>query len=176
MYLGEYGFAPSQPVTSSWVRARERKRIPYENPEGRRENGLALLDCNSAVPSLHWVGYSGAWRGEHLGRAFAAVLDQPASAGRPLVVVLDNASSHHSRVLRAALPDLEARGLSLVYLPPATPDLNAIERVFRAIKHYHLPERRYTSQEALHAAVYQAFHEYEARLIAKMTVHPGLAA
>lgn len=176
MYLDECGFAPSQPVTSSRVRARERKRIPYENPGGRRENVLALLDRDSVVPSLHWVGYGGTWRGEHLARAFAEVLDQPASANRPLVAVLDNASSHHSRVLQAALPDLEARGLHLVYLPPASPALNAIERVFRAIKHYHLPERRYTSQEALHAAVYTAFNDYEARLIAIAAQHPGLAA
>jgi transposase len=150
--------------------------MPYENPERRRENVLALLDGDSAAPSLHWVGYGGTWRGEHLARAFAEILDQPESVNRPLVVVLDNASSHHSHVLRDALPDLEARGLTLVYLPPASPELNAIERVFRAIKHYYLPERRYTSQEALHAAVYRAFASYEASLIAKATGQLGLAA
>lgn len=176
MYLDECGFAPSQPVSYCWVRAGERKRMPYENPERRRENVLALLDCDSTVPSLQWVGYGGTWRGEHLARAFAEVLNQPETAGRPLVVVLDNASSHHSHVLRDILPDLQARGLTLFYLPPASPDLNAIERVFRAIKHYHLPERRYTSQEALHAAVSSAFADYEASLIAKATHHPGLAA
>lgn len=176
MYLDECGFAPSQPVSYCWVRAGERKRMPYENPERRRENVLALLDGDRAAPSLHWVGYGGTWRGEHLARAFAELLDQPESVNRPLVVVLDNASSHHSHVLRDALPDLQARGLTLVYLPPAAPELNAIERVFRAIKHYYLPERRYTSQEALHAAVDRAFADYEASLIAKATIQPGLAA
>jgi transposase len=176
MYLDACGFAPSQPVSSSWVRAGERKRIPYENPQGRRENVLAVLDSDSPVPSLHWVGYGGTFGGIQLARAFDELLDQPATGGRPLVVVLDNASSDHSHVLRDALPDLEARGLRLFYLPPASPQLNAIEHVFRAIKHTHLPERRYTSQEALHDAGSAAFAEYEQDLMAKAAPQPGLAA
>ena len=176
MYLDECGFAPSQPVSYSWVRAGERKRIPYENPEGRRENVLAVLEIDGPVPALHWVGYAGTWRGVHLARAFEELLDQPATDGRPLVIVLDNASSHHSHALRDALPPLVARGLTLYYLPPASPELNAVEHVFRAIKHTHLPERRYTSQAALHAAVDAAFAQYEAILIAKSAPQLGLAA
>jgi len=176
IYLDEGGFAPSQPVSYSWVRAGERKRMPYENPEGRRENVLALLDRHSPMPALYWAGYGGNWSGEQLVRAFDELLDQPATGGRPLVVVLDNASSHHSHVVRDALPELAARGLALFYLPPASPELNAIERVFRAIKHLHLPKRRYTSQAALHDAVAAAFAEYEATLIAKAAPQPRLAA
>lgn len=176
MYLDECGFAPSQPVNYAWVRAGERKRMAYENPQGRRENVLAVLDVDSQVPSLHWAGYGGTFRGVHLARAFDELLDQPETGGRPLVVVLDNASSHHSHALRDALPPLIARGLTLFSLPPASPERNAIERVFRAIKHTHLPERRYTSQEALHDAVVAAFAAYEAALIAKAAHHPGLAA
>lgn len=176
MYLDECGFAPSLPVNYSWVRAGERKRMPYENPQGRRENVLAVLDVDSPVPSLHWVGYGGTFRGEHLVRAFAELLDQPDTGGRPLVIVLDNASSHHSHVVRDALPDLEARGLRLFYLPTASPELNAIEHVFRAIKHTHLPERRYTSPEALHDAVSAAFAEYEHDLITQTVSQPGLPA
>jgi transposase len=176
MYLDECGFAPSQPVSYSWVRAGERKRIAYENPEGRRENVLAVLDVDSPVPALHWTGYAGTWRGVQLARAFDELLDQPATDGRPLVIVLDNASSHHSHALRDALPPLTARGLALFYLPPASPELNAIEHVFRTIKHLYLPERRYTSQEALHDAVAGAFADYETALIAKTTAQPGLAA
>jgi hypothetical protein len=86
-------------VSYSWVRAGERTRIPYENPEGRRENVLAVLDLDSPLPSLHWTGYAGTWRGMHLARAFDELLDQPATGGRPLVIVLENASSHHSHAL-----------------------------------------------------------------------------
>lgn len=150
--------------------------MPDENPAGRRENVLAVLDADGPTPSMHWVGYAGIFRAAHLVRAFAELLDQPETGGRPLVIVRDNASSQHSRVVRDALPDLEARGLRLFYLPPASPELNAIEHVFRAIKHTHLPERRYTSQEALHDAVSAAFAEYEQELIAKIAPSPGLPA
>src|SRR5436190_18735560 len=120
MYLGECGFAPSQPVNYSWVRAGERTRLSSENPEGRRGNSLAFLDSDNPVPRLQWVGNGGTWRGEHLVRAFAELLDQPATGGRPLVMVLDIAGGHHSRVVRHALPDLTTRGLHLFYLPPAS--------------------------------------------------------
>lgn len=150
--------------------------MPYENPQGRRENVLAVLDADSPVPSLHWVGYGGTFRGEPLVRAFDELLDQPETGGRPLVVVLDKGSSHHSRVVQDALPALEARGLRLVYLPPYAPELNAIEPVFRAIKHTHLPERRYTTQEALHDAVSTAFAEYEQELVSQCAPQPGRVA
>ena len=92
------------------------------------------------------------------------------------MVVLDIASIHHARVVQDALPALAERGLSLMYLPPYAPELNAIERVFRAIKHTHLPERRYTTLDALCAAIDQAFDEYEQRLLTNYEYQPRLAA
>ena len=176
VYLDECGFSPSQPVNYTWVRRRQRKRIPYENPQRRRLNVLAAAVVDGPVRSLHWVGYAGTWRGEHLVRALEELLADPAAAGRPTVVVLDNASIHHSRIVHDALPALAARGLTLFYLPPYTPELNAIERIFRAIKHHHLPERRYTSLDALTTAVDQAFAAYEHVLLTKPALQPGLAA
>src|SRR5918992_1586919 len=41
-YLDACGFSPSQPTTLTWVRRGERKRVPYESPQGRRPNVLAL--------------------------------------------------------------------------------------------------------------------------------------
>ena len=35
------GFSPSQPTSYAWVLKGGRKRIPYENPQGRRVNALA---------------------------------------------------------------------------------------------------------------------------------------
>lgn len=47
------------------------------------------------------------------------------------VVVLDNLSSHH----RAAVKTLvEARGCSVLYLPPYSPDFNPIEMMFSKLK------------------------------------------
>ena len=47
------------------------------------------------------------------------------------MVVLDNLSSHKVAGVREAV---EARGASLLYLPPYSPDLNPIEQAFAKLK------------------------------------------
>ncbi len=90
----------------------------------------------------------------------------PRPQGR-LVVVLDNGSIHGSHVIQNARPALKAQGIELYYLPPYSPELNAIEAVFGGIKAHGLPERRYPTVPALLEAVNTAFAQAEARLLAR---------
>ena len=159
-------------MTYTWVRKRERKRIPYENPQGRRVNALAALVKGGDTPALYWVAKPGSLRAHHL----IAFLRELPAAPVPTVVVLDNGSIHRSNETRAAVPDLRARGVYLYFLPPYSPDLNAIEPVFRVVKHHHMPERRYASLPALLAAVHTAFTTHEEDLIAKHAHQPRRAA
>jgi hypothetical protein len=85
----------------------------------------------------------------------------------PLVIVLDNASLHHSRVVQDALPRLWAKRIYFYFLPPYSPELNDIEPVFRVIKHCDLPERVYTPFTALEAAVDDAYARFEDQLLAQ---------
>ncbi len=159
-------------MTATWVRKRERKRVPYENPEGRRVNALAALVKGGAAPALYWVAKPGSLQARHL----VAFLTELPAAPVPTVVVLDNGSVHRGKETRAAIPDLWARGVYLYFLPPYSPDLNAIEPAFRAIKHYEMPARRYATLPALLDAVHAAFTSYEEALIAKHQPHPRPAA
>ena len=159
-------------MSSTWVRTGERKRIPYENPEGRRVNALAALVKHGAAPALYWVAKPGSLRADHL----VAFLRELPPAPVPTIVVLDNGSIHRSRETRAAIPALWSRGVYLHFLPPYSPDLNDIEPVFRVVKHDDLPERRYATVPALLAAVHDAFTTYEEQLIAKSAHHPRPAA
>jgi putative transposase len=159
-------------VSYSWVRRTERKRIPYENPEGRRVNVLAALVKGGIAPALYWIAKPGSLRAEHLVRFLTALPPAPV----PTVVVLDNGSIHRSKEVRAALPDLWVRGIYLSFLPPYSPELNDIEPVFRVIKHYELPERRYPTVSALLDAVHTAFTTYEERLITRHAHQPRRAA
>jgi transposase len=67
------------------------------------------------------------------GHSFRAYVEQAlAPALSPGdVVILDNLGSHKVRGVREAI---EARGASLRFLPPYSPDLNPIEQAFAKLK------------------------------------------
>ena len=131
--------------------------VPYENPQGRRVNALAAL----AAPGTHrhapltWHTAPHPWKGEHVLAFLCQAL--PGRAGRPRIVVLDNASYHRARTVREARRELAARGIWLWYLPTYSPELNDIERTFRTLKHEAMPRRTFTATKVLTAAVETAF-------------------
>lgn len=55
---------------------------------------------------------------------------------KPTVVVLDNASFHKSKIFKENIAKWSNRGLTLLYLPPYSPELNIIEILWRFIKYH----------------------------------------
>ena len=156
-----------------WVRRGERKRVPYEPPQGRRYNAMALYVPAGPHAAFDWCGTTR----RHLRAAdLVHFLGQRPRTEVPLVLVLDNASLHRSADLRRALPDLRTHDVHLYYLPPYSPELNAIEPVFRAVKHLDLPARRYRTAAELEAAVDDAFASVETKLLGERRQQPRLAA
>ena len=49
--------------------------------------------------------------------------------GKPLVVILDNASVHKAKEIEPLLKVLQGKGLKLYFLPPYSPELNRIEKL-----------------------------------------------
>ena len=159
-YLDESGFSPSQPTTRSWTLPGTRKRIPYENPQGRRVNVIAALLPFGPHPELWW---------DAVARTFTApdvltILEAIPRHGRDLIVILDNAAIHRSRIIRDAVPRLQEQGITLRYLPAYSPELNRIEPVFGVIKQDEMPHRSYTTVPALREAIHTAFAAVEHRL------------
>jgi transposase len=68
------------------------------------------------------------------------------------VVIMDNLSSHKVAGVRCAI---EARGASLRYLPPYSPDLNPIEQAFAKLK-AHLRKTAARTRDALWDAIGRA--------------------
>jgi putative transposase len=160
-------------VSYCWVRPGARKRVPYEQPQGRRYNAMALYVPSGPDAAFDWCGTTR--------RHFAAAdlldfLGQRPKTRVPLILVPDNASLHRNADVRRALPDLRAHNVYLYYLPPYSPELNAVEPVFRAVKHLDLPERRYATAAALEAAVDAAFARVEAKILSQRQQQPRLAA
>ena len=65
--------------------------------------------------------------------AFLDTLTQQIDDDRPILLVLDNASYHHSAVAQAGFAALEQRLMPL-FLPPYCSNLNPIERFWRHLK------------------------------------------
>jgi len=57
---------------------------------------------------------------------------------KPVTVVLDNASYHRAKVVRQCA---EALDIELLFLPPYSPNLNLIERVWKLVKKLALTAR-----------------------------------
>ena len=55
--------------------------------------------------------------------------------GKPLVVILDNASVHKAKATQSMLKLLQQRGLKLYFLPPYSPGLNRIEKLWHKMKY-----------------------------------------
>lgn len=128
---------------------------------GRAVGGARLHD---AAPAGHWstttlvsaVGRRGPMaplllEGAMDAEAFAAWVEQ--FLVRELqpgdTVVMDNLSSHKAHRVR---PAIEAAGARLLYLPPYSPDLNPIEKMWSKIKAL-LRGAKARTQEALEKAV-----------------------
>ena len=146
---------------------------PWAGVVGDRLGQLEAVKPSSAGPAqfLDWHG-----RSTHLtSDEVLGLLAVRQRTDRPLIVVLDNASFHHALDVQDAIPERWKRGVYLYYLPPYSPERNRIERLFRTIKHYDLPERTYPTLDQLTAAVEAAFARQEAKLPPPATP-PRLAA
>lgn len=84
--------------------------------------------------------------------AFLEHLVQQHSGERPLVLVLDNGSIHHSLASQAAFAVLEDRLLP-VFLPRYCSQLNPIERFWKYLKSSACANKLFTNMEAVIASV-----------------------
>jgi transposase len=69
------------------------------------------------------------------------------------VVVLDNATIHHSEEFQDKIPQWAAQDLLIFYLPTFSPHLNLIETLWRKIKYEWLKPQYYQSWQTLCKAV-----------------------
>ena len=150
----------------------QRKRVPYEAPQGRRVNAMAAYRPYGGPPRLDVFTAERTWDSYDL-LGFLSALP-PAAV--PRVVVLDNASLHTSKVVQRARRSLAASGTYLYFLPPYAPELNEVEPVFRQVKYQEMPQRSYTSRAGLRAAVESGFTAYSRSLKSKSKKKPRRAA
>jgi transposase len=126
-YCDEAGFSPTHPNRSAWTPVG--KCHTSDALRGKRLNVVgALLSTGELFCAKLWqtmtaqlfIGYLGLLQNH---------------VGKPLVVILDNASIHKAKAIQDALAFLEKKGLKLYFLPPYSPELNRIENVWHKMKY-----------------------------------------
>ncbi|QRX89465.1 MULTISPECIES: transposase [Streptomyces] len=168
-YLDESGFSPTLPTGFTWARTGVRAVVKREDTKNRRVNVLGALSESGPGPELVWRAVDHKIDASmvldfvctHIARlpkGTDSLTDPPPGwrRVRPCTIVMDNAQIHHARLFKGRREELEAIGVHLFYLPPRSPELNLIERIWRSVKYQDMPVRAYTSTTALHTAVDQA--------------------
>ena len=78
---------------------------------------------------------------------------------KKIVIVLDNASPHRSYKTKEFVAKNQKR-LELLYLPPYSPDLNPIERVWKNLRYYVTHNIYFETFEALENAIINYLKEH----------------
>lgn len=146
VYVDECRFSRQAPVPYAWQR---RGQPPVALPAGRGRGGHSVLGFWQAhAPGQPLQAYVRA--GALTADLFVlAVADFAQSLDRPTVLVLDNASIHKAHAVRACHAEWAAKGLTLLFLPPYSPELNHIELLWHRCKHYWVRPEDYQSDHAL---------------------------
>lgn len=126
-YVDESGFAQAHPNRSAWTPLGQQHGIDAKR--GKRLNVMgALLSCGQLLTATYWettTAYSFA--------GFLGLLKE--KVDKPLTVILDNASVHTAKLLQPYVDFLHQKGLTLYFIPPYSPELNRIEKLWYTIKH-----------------------------------------
>ena len=126
-YVDEAGFAQTHPNRSAWTPVGEPHRIPAAR--GRRMNVVVALLGNGKVFSARlWCTFTA-----ELFVGFVGLLGK--QVDKPLTIILDNTSNHKAKAIAPYLKHLRSQGVTLYFLPPYSPELNRIEKLWHLMKH-----------------------------------------
>lgn len=134
--MAETGYVPY-----GWQFADE--QVAIEVCKGRSMNYFGLLSrSNQLIYASSEQAITSAFVLEQLDRFSLGLVKQT-------VVVLDNASIHTAKKIKARLGLWQRRGLYVYYLPPYSPQLNIIERLWKELKQRWLRAEDYGSADGL---------------------------
>ena len=126
-YLDEAGFSQVHPNRSARTPKAERHLI--EAKRGKRLNVLAaMLSTGELFSAKLWQTTT-----SDLFIGFLGLLQE--RFAKPITIILDNASIHKSKATSRAVKFLETKGVTLYFLPPYSPELNRIEKLWHLMKH-----------------------------------------
>ena len=148
MFLDESGVNTN--MTRHYARSPKNERAVDSTPINTPCNTTILSSVRLNGKTCHTV-YQGGTPQERFGEYLKTVLIPTLS--RTDIIVMDNMRSHHAKIVKQILDE---SGISYMYLPPYSPDLNPIEKMWSKLKAYLRKEKVRIASE-LPAAIERAF-------------------
>ena len=145
VYFDESGFSLVPSVPYAWQPIGQTLGIP-----STRSERLTVLGFFSYTQAFTSFTVQGTVDSTVVIDAFDRFAD---TLSKVTYVVVDNASTHTSKVFKAKLSEWDEKGLIVIYLPTYSPQLNLIEIVWRFIKYHWLPLSAYLSFDHLKASL-----------------------
>jgi len=138
--ISEQGYVPY-----GWQFKNE--EVSVASDRGKRINVFGIF--NRASQFHYWIEH-----GSINADKVLSILDEFSwRIKRPTVLVLNNASSHRAKKIRSQISYWQKRGLYLFFLPPYSPHLNIIERLWKEMKARYLVIEDYQTTDQLFYAV-----------------------
>ena len=132
-----YSFGGSRAVDST----------PLSKPKN-----TTILSSIQLNGTLHYTTFSGGMTVERFKRYLETELLSHLNGNS--VLVMDNMKSHHAKAVKNLL---DSSGVRYIYLPPYSPDLNPIEKLWSKVKSL-LRKFKARTLDALPNAIQNAFH------------------
>lgn len=148
MFLDESGVNTN--MTRYYARSKTNERaldsVPVNTPCNTTILSSIRLDGRAA-----YTVYQGGTTAERFAQYLENIL-LPTLSGND-IIIMDNMRSHHAKAVKGIL---DASGIKYLYLPPYSPDLNPIEKMWSKIKAYLRKVKVRTASE-LPGAIERAF-------------------
>lgn len=148
VFLDESGV--NTDMTRHYVRSKKNERAVDSTPVNTPCNTTILSSVRLNGKTCHAV-YHGGTTQERFSEYLKAMLIPTLS--KTDIIVMDNMRSHHAKIVKQVLDE---SGINYLYLPPYSPDLNPIEKMWSKLKAYLRKEKIRIASE-LPSAIERAF-------------------
>lgn len=146
----EVGFMMNPSIKKTWAKKAATPVVPYRN---RRQKKVSVLGAVALHPASRKIDllcdfHPDSYVRSEQAAAFIhrALAEYPTG---PIDLVWDNLNAHKSKFVKELLADHPR--LTLHYLPPYAPDLNAAEGVWSLTKYHRMANHTICELEVLHA-------------------------
>lgn len=148
VFLDESGVNTN--MTRHYARSKTNERAVDSTPVNTPCNTTILSSIRLDGQTAHTV-YQGGTTADRFAEYLTDILIPTLS--KDDIIIMDNMRSHHAKAVKQILDTL---GIKYLYLPPYSPDLNPIEKMWSKIKAY-LRKRKVRKVSELPDAIEKAF-------------------